>query len=167
MAKLNKIFHCCQTHKLPWINQPRNWFLDASYYCSVECILPVQVQHYVLLLKDLVASWDSVGLSMLSWFSNWFIMRMGSGGTLGVKMALTSAQPGLRSLAPPFAAWFSNYDSIECRPCRWMHTWETGYILFIPDKRTALKSHFPVLPRAWLHPLVESYPQHEIQPVLK
>lgn len=26
----------------------------------------------------------------------------GVGGTLGVKMVLTSAQPGLRSLAPPF-----------------------------------------------------------------
>lgn len=43
---------------------------DTSYYCSVECILPVQVQHYVLLLKDLVVSRDSVGLSLLSCFSN-------------------------------------------------------------------------------------------------
>lgn len=27
----------------------------------------------------------------------------------------------------------SNYDSIQCRPCWWKHTWEKRYMLFIPD----------------------------------
>lgn len=27
----------------------------------------------------------------------------------------------------------SNYDSTQCRPCWWRHTWGTRYMLFIPD----------------------------------
>ena len=32
----------------------------------------------------------------------------------------------------------SNYDSVQCRPCWWTHTWGTRYMLFIPqtDGRT-------------------------------
>lgn len=83
--------------------------LSASY------LFKYRIMHQ----KDLVASWGSMSLSLLSCFSNWFIIRMGLGGTLGVKMTLISARPGLHSLVPPFAAWFSNDDSIECRPCCW------------------------------------------------
>lgn len=71
------LVHRSQTMNFHCFTSTTGWFLSTSYCCSVECILPVQVQDYVLLLKDLVASQDRVGLSLLSCFSNWFIMRMG------------------------------------------------------------------------------------------
>lgn len=68
---------------------------------------------------------------------------------------------------PPITERFSNHDSIECRPCRATHTWETGYVLFIFNKQATLRSHSARLHIAWLLPSVERCPLCEIQPAFK
>lgn len=55
----------------------------------------------------------------------------------------------------------SNYDSTQCRPCWWKHTWGTRYMLFIPDNR-----HFVAqlwLLWVWLQVSKQSCVWHEIK----
>lgn len=85
------------------------------------------------------------------------------------KSFLSGAGPPTPSGAksPPITERFSNHDSIECRPCRSTHTWETGYVLFIFNKQATLRSHSAQLPIAWLRPSVARRPLCEIQPAFK